>query len=371
MPTALDPARLRELVKQTASFLGTAPGRPHPCYAGAVVLAGTGSGGVAVHKAMGWALRYRRYDEGTGRAVELPRQRWIPMRRETVFDLASLTKLFTAVVAVRQAERGVLGLDDRVADHLPGFGGHGKQEITVRHLLTHTSGLRAELPFHRHPVPDRERLLFTEPPVHPPGTARLYSDLNFIALQWLLERTSGQGLDTLVREHITAPLGMEATRFNPPAGWRGRIAATEDQRRPWGRLDRGLVHGQVHDENAYAFGGVAGHAGLFSDARDLSVLCRALLAGGVHRGRRFLAERSVAALLGGLGFELNQPGYMGELAGPRTAGHTGFTGTCLILDPVTDTFLVLLSNAVHPYRGWSGNLPRAAAATHLARAVRR
>jgi CubicO group peptidase (beta-lactamase class C family) len=146
---------------------------------------------------------------------------------------------------------------------------------------------------------------------------------------------------------------MADTRFNPPPSWRPRIAATEDQRRPWGRLDRGMVHGTVHDENAYAMGGVAGHAGLFSTAWDLALFCRALLdADGPYAG-----------------FEVNQPRFMGELAGLRTAGHTGFTGTSLLVDPDTDTFLVLLANSVHPCRAWrGGSAPRAAAATRLAAA---
>jgi CubicO group peptidase (beta-lactamase class C family) len=305
------------------------------------------------------------------------------MRRDTVFDLASLTKLFTALVAVREVERGTFGLDDRVAAHLPQFAEAGKERITVRHLLTHTSGLRAELPFHACPTRERrDELLWREAPLHPPGTAPVYSDLNLIALQWLLERITGHGLDTLVEVGITGPLGMTSTRFAPPSSWKSRIAATEDQRKPWGRLDRGLVHGEVHDENAHAFGGVSGHAGLFSDARDLGVLCRALLAGGTFEGTRILAPESVELLLSdagtatgapahGLGFELDRPGYQGALAGPRTAGHTGFTGTCLILDRDTGAFLVLLTNAVHPYRGWSTNEPRVAAANHLARAVGR
>lgn len=366
--TVLDPGHLRRLAADAAAFLGPSP--RHPCYAGAVVLAGTADG-VAVHDAVGHALRYARYDERTGTGTELPRERWIPMRPGTVFDLASLTKVFTSVVALRQMERGTLGADDRVASHLPGFEDGGKGAVTVRHLLTHASGLRPELAFHGLRTPgERRRLLFREVPLRPPGTARIYSDLNFVALQWVLERVTGRGLDALVRDDVTGPLGMRSTRFAPPASWRGRIAATEDQRRPWGRLDRGLVHGEVHDENAYAFGGVAGHAGLFSDGPDLAVLCRALLGGGSVGGRRVLAPGSVDLLFGGLGLDRDRPAYQGELAGPGTAGHTGFTGTCLVLSPGTGTFLVLLTNAVHPHRGWScRNAPRAALATRLAGAA--
>jgi hypothetical protein len=174
---------------------------------------------------------------------------------------------------------------------------------------------------------------------------------------------------------------MRWTRYNPPASWKPRIAATEDARRPWSGLDRGMVWGEVHDENAYSLGGVAGHAGVFSCAWDLAVLCRALLNGGAYGDARILAPESVDLLFHdfntafpgddhGLGFELYQHWFMGAMATPRTAGHTGFTGTCLVLDPTTDTFLVLLGNSVHPVRTWrSGSAPRVAAATHLARAV--
>jgi CubicO group peptidase (beta-lactamase class C family) len=336
---------LRALVAELKAYLGACPPPAHPWCAGAVVLAGRGSV-VALHEAVGWAVRYASYDESADRGVELPPERWVPMRTDTVFDLASLSKLFTAVLAVRH-----LRLDTQVHAYLPEF----RPGITVRHLLGHTSGFRPELPFYE--APDRRarlRMLYDEEPLHAPGTVRVYSDLNFIALQVALERVTGEPLDTLVRDGITVPLGMADTRSNPPLSWRPRIAATEDQRRPWGRLDRGMVHGTVHDENAYAMGGVAGHAGLFSTAWDLALLCRALLdAGGPYTG-----------------FELDQPWFMGELAGPRTAGHTGFTGTSMVLDPDTDTFLVLLANSVHPCRSWrDGSAPRAAAATRLARAA--
>jgi CubicO group peptidase (beta-lactamase class C family) len=314
------------------------------------VLAGRGSV-VALHEAVGWAVRYASYDESTDRGVELPRERWVPMRGDTVFDLASLTKLFTADIAV-----GLTDLDRPVSDYLPEFDAAGKERVTVRQLLDHTSGLRPELPFYDCPdAQARARLLWDEAPVQPPGTARVYSDLNLIALQHVLERVTGEPLDALVRDRITGPLGMRDTRFNPPADWLPRIAATEDQRRPWGRLDRGMVRGAVHDENAQAMGGVAGHAGLFSTAWDLALFCRHLL----DRGRAYP------------GFEADQPWFMGELAGRGAVGHTGFTGTSMVIDPDTDTFLVLLSNSVHPVRTWrEGSAPRAKVATSLARAAR-
>jgi hypothetical protein len=188
-------------------------------------------------------------------------------------------------------------------------------------------------------------------------------------------------LDTLLHDEITAPLGMHRTRFNPPASWKPKIAATEDARKPWSGLERGLVWGEVHDENAFSLGGVAGHAGVFSTAWDLAVLARTLLNGGSYGRTRVLAPESVELMFTdfntafpgdehGLGFELYQHWYMGALATPRTAGHTGFTGTSLVLDPTTDSFLVVLGNSVHPVRSWrSGSAPRVAAANNLARAV--
>jgi CubicO group peptidase (beta-lactamase class C family) len=327
------------------------PGSPstHPWCAGAVVLAGRG-GTVALHESVGWAVRYASYDESADRGVELPPERWVPMRPDTVFDLASLTKLFTAVVAV-----GRLELGREVAAYVPEFASAGKQRITVGQLLDHTSGLRPELPFYDHAdAESRARLLWDEAPVVAPGAERVYSDLNLIALQHVLERTTGEALDALVREDVTDPLGMYDTRYNPPASWIPRIAATEDQRRPWARLDRGPLHGTVHDENAHAMGGVAGHAGLFSTAWDLALLCRELLdRGGPYPG-----------------FEVDQPWFMGALAGRGAAGHTGFTGTSLVIDPATDAFLVLLANSVHPCRTWrDGSAPRAAAGTRFARAL--
>jgi CubicO group peptidase (beta-lactamase class C family) len=370
---------LRQLVTDAEAFLGPSP--KHPWYAGAVLLAGRG-GTVALHEAIGMAVRYRAYDEKTDTGVEFPAGQQIPMAEDTVFDLASISKLFTSLLAVQQMERGALELEAPVASYLPDFGRAGKQEVTIRQLLTHTSGFRAWIPLYSAPTyEEKVRLVFDEAPVSPPGTAYLYSDLNMISLQLVLEKVTGRTLDVLLREEITAPLGLRRTRYNPPASWRPKIAATEDARRPWSGLDRGLVWGEVHDENAFSLGGVAGHAGVFSCAWDLAVLGRTLLNGGSYGRARILRPESVELMFTdfntafpgdehGLGFELYQHWYMGAMATPRTAGHTGFTGTSLVLDPTTDSFLVVLGNSVHPVRGWrSGSAPRVAAGTNLARAV--
>ncbi|GGX75541.1 serine hydrolase [Streptomyces minutiscleroticus] len=370
---------LRRLVADAETFLGPSP--THPWYAGAVLLAGRG-GTVALHEPIGAAVRYAAYDETTDTGVELPPGQRIPTTEDTVFDLASVSKLFTSLLAVQQIERGALDLEAAVASWLPDFGRAGKQDVTVRQLLTHTSGFRAWIPLYEAPTHEaRIRLVYDEAPIAEPGTAYLYSDLNLISLQLVLEEITGCRLDTLLHDEITGPLGMSRTRYNPPASWKPRIAATEDARKPWSGLDRGMVWGEVHDENAFALGGVAGHAGVFSCAWDLAVLGRTLLNGGVYGRTRILRPESVELMFTdfntafpgdahGLGFELYQHWYMGAMATPRTAGHTGFTGTSLVLDPTTDSFLVLLGNSVHPVRTWrSGSAPRVAAADHLARAV--
>ncbi|WP_043734600.1 serine hydrolase domain-containing protein, partial [Streptomyces zinciresistens] len=331
----LDPEEIRRLVREVRGLTAG----PRPWAAGAVLVAGRGPC-LAVEEATGWAVRYAGWDEETDAPVELPPGARVPATAATPFDLASLTKLFTSVAAVQQIERGTLGIDARVGAYLPDFRAAARHDVTVRQLLTHTSGLRPELPLHDCPdAGSRLERLRAEAPVGVPG-AFCYSDLNMLLLQHVLERITGRALDVLVRDGITRPLGMAATRFGPCPG----AAATEDQRRPWAKADRGMLRGSVHDENAWALGGVAGHAGLFSTGRDLAVFCRALLSGGAYGPARILGPDFVELLLTppGLGFAVDQPWFMGELAGRGAAGHTGFTGTSLVLDPPTDTFLVLL-----------------------------
>lgn len=332
-----------------------------------MLLAGRGPV-IALEEAAGWAVRYAAYDAETDRGVELPPEARVPMTVHTPFDLASLTKLFTAVAAMQQLERGTLGIDARVAAYLPDFRPAAERGITVRQLLTHTSGLRPELPLYDCPS-DAARLdlLRAEAPVGVPGTYR-YSDLNLLLLQHVLERVTGHPLDVLVHDGITRPLGMTSTGFGPSPD----AAATEDQRRPWAKADRGMLRGVVHDENAWALGGVAGHAGLFSTARDLAVFCRTLLSGGSYGAARILGPDLVDLMLTppGLGFAVDAPWFMGALAGRGAAGHTGFTGTSLVLDPATDTFLVLLANTVHPRRRDPDHRVRVAMGDRLARAVR-
>ncbi|WP_405461860.1 serine hydrolase [Streptomyces sp. NBC_00101] len=371
--------QLDALVGVAERYLEDSPN--HPWYAGAVLLAARG-GTVALHRPIGMAVRYAAYDEKTDTGVEFPADQQVPMTEDTVFDLASVSKLFTSILAVQQIERGRLTLEATVASYLPEFAGGGKSDVTIRQLLTHTSGFRSWIPLYKAPTREGKlQLLWGEKLIAPPGTAYLYSDLNLISLQLVLEKITGRTLDVLLHDEVTGPLGMHRTRYNPPASWLPETAATEDARLPWSGLDRGLVRGEVHDENAYSLGGVAGHAGVFSRAWDLAILARTLLNGGTYGRARILSRESVELMFTdfntsfpgdahGLGFELGQHWYMGAMATPRTAGHTGFTGTSLVIDPTTDSFLIVLGNSVHPVRNWrSGSAPRVATADRMARAV--
>lgn len=343
----------------------------HPLFAGAVTLFAH-DGVVVTHEPTGWAVRY-----ADAAGTELPESQRVPMAQDTIFDLASISKLFTSIVVMRQHELGRFGLDDPVASHLPEFGVNGKDKITVRQLLTHTSGLVAWLPlWSQYPdIPSRLKAVMDTTPRSTPGTTYLYSDLNLITLGVLVEKWSGKKLDQLVHDDITRPLGLVDTGYNPPAAKLDRIAATEYQ------AGRGIIRGTVHDENAWSLGGVAGHAGMFSTARELAVLGQAILNGGAHAGGRILREDTVELMLTdfnqafpgnshGLGFELDQRWYMGALTSPRAAGHTGYTGTTLVLDPLSRSIAILLTNRVHPSRNWGSiNPARRVAANGLAQAL--
>ncbi|MGZ4698826.1 MAG: serine hydrolase [Oryzihumus sp.] len=333
-------------------------GSTHPLYAGAVALVGH-DGAVVRSEASGWALRY-----ADAQGTELPRDQWQPMREDTLFDLASVSKLFTSIMVMQQVERGAIDLDAPVATYLPAFAANGKDAITVRQLLTHTSGLPAWLPLWsaRPDKASRIQMVMDAKPSHAPGTTYLYSDLNLITLGVLVEQQTGQGLDQVLRERVTGPLGMSDTGYNPLD--KQRAAATEFEASP----PRGMVQGEVHDENAWSLGGVAGHAGVFSTAHDLAVLAQALLNGGTYRGHRVLSGDSVRQMITnmnqafpgdshGLGFELDQRWYMSGLSSPTTAGHTGFTGTSIVIDFMSRSFAILLTNRVHPSRGWGSNNP--------------
>jgi len=323
---------------------------PTPLFPGAVLTVATAED--TYRYATGSAVRYRSL------GVELPPAERVSMTGSTIFDMASISKLFTTIVVMQQVERGTVELDQPVVEHLDEFDTDTKRMITVADLLTHVSGLPWWLPLwsdHPDPAARLQAALVAEPDTRP-GSAYCYSDINLITVGELVHRVSGEPLDQLVAEGITGPLDLTDTGYNPDAAVLDRVAATEDE----ADAGRGMVRGQVHDENAWSLGGVAGHAGIFSTAADLTRLARCLLAGGELDGARVLGEDSLAAMVQnrtadyghdhGLGFEVNQPSFMGGLAGPRTIGHTGFTGTSMVIDLDAGLIAILLTNRVHPTR---------------------
>lgn len=360
---------IEQIEEDIMRFLRPSP--TEPVYPGAVALA-VHDGVIVAHDAVGFALRYL-----NDTPTDIPPDQWIPMQRDTIFDLASMTKLFTSIAAVQLIEDGLIALDAPVARYIPAFAANGKSDITMLNLLTHTSGLPPDPKPRLCEYPTREQqweAVYAVEPATPPNQAFLYSDMNMMTLGKVIETVTGRSLDRVIARSITEPLQMAETMYNPPASLKPRIAAEEYQ--PW--TGRGIVWGTVHDENAYCVGGVSGHAGIFSTASDIAVLAQTLLNGGQYKGTRILEERSVRTLFTdyngafpthahGLGFELDQRRYMGALSSPVTAGHTGFAGTSIVIDPIAHSFIVLLTNRVHPSRSWGAdNPPRAAVATDLA-----
>jgi uncharacterized protein YbbC (DUF1343 family) len=339
---------------------------------GAVVLAGRGD-----------AVLYRRAfgNRATTPSVE-------PMTLDTIFDLASLTKVVATTTAVMQlVEDGKLRLTDRVAAFVPGFERYGKGKITIRHLLTHVSGLRPdldlELPFEG--ADKAIRRAVEEVPVAAPGERFIYSDINFVLLGELVQRVSGESLDRFVQTRVFQPLRMRETGFLPPAAKRDRIAPTQACARlawPCESPDATMLRGVVHDPTARRMGGVAGHAGLFGTAGDLSIFVRMILAGGSWHGRRILSPLTVAkmtraaspgglAVERGLGWDIDTSYSVnrGELLPIGSFGHTGFTGTSIWIDPLTRTWVIFLSNRVHPDGKGDVTPLRARIATVVASAV--
>jgi uncharacterized protein YbbC (DUF1343 family)/CubicO group peptidase (beta-lactamase class C family) len=304
------------------------------------------------------------YRKAFGRRALVPRK--LPMTLTTIFDVASLTKVVATTTAVMQlVEQGKLRLEDPVAQYWPEFASNGKDQITVRELMTHYSGLRGDLdlkPEWSGYITAMQKIV-AESPIVPPGTRFIYSDINYETLGELVHRLSGDMLDIYCERHIFRPLGMRETTFNPPQRLRPRIAPTQYQHGNTGEMLRGVVH----DPTAYNMGGIAGHAGLFSTAGDLAVFAQMLLSGGRYRGVRILSALSVEKMttaqspLGktdvrGLGWDIDSPfaSTRGELFPVGSFGHTGFTGTSVWIDPFSKTFVIILTNSVHP--GGEGNV---------------
>ena len=326
---------------------------------GAVVLIGRGDA-IVYHGAFGQ------------RAIARPPE---PMTEDTIFDLASLTKVVATTTSVMKlVEEGRIRLNEPVSQFIPEFARYGKSGIQIRHLLTHTSGLRPdlELEVEFHGAEEAIRRAIDEVPTAQPGERFVYSDINFFLLGDIVRRVSGERLDRYATTQIFEPLGMHETAFLPPEAWRPRIAPTEACTTlawpcgPPAGLGAGspgvpFLRGVVHDPTARRMDGVAGHAGLFSTAADLSRFCRMLLGGGRLGAATILSPATVARMTSpstpsemravrGLGWDIDSPysSNRGELFPIGSFGHTGFTGTSLWLDPGTKSYVIFLSNRVHP-----------------------
>jgi uncharacterized protein YbbC (DUF1343 family)/CubicO group peptidase (beta-lactamase class C family) len=298
------------------------------------------------------------YRKAFGHRALVPHE--LPMTLRTIFDLASLTKVVATTTAIMQlVEQGKIAWSAPVSDYWPEFKAKGKEDITVRELMTHYSGLPPDLEL----KPDWSgyetamKMIVGTQPIVPPGSRFIYSDINFAALGELLRRVSGEPLDIYCAEHIFKPLGMKDTRFKPPLALRRRIAPTQYQHGDKGKM----LWGEAHDPTAYNMGGVAGHAGLFSTADDLAIFAQMLLNGGSYKGARILSPLTVEKMTSpqsppdkmvvrGLGWDLDSPfaSNRGELFPVGSFGHTGFTGTSIWIDPITKTYIIILTNRVHP-----------------------
>ena len=325
---------------------------------GAVVLAGR-RGRVVWRKAYG------------ARVVEPARE---TMTTDTIFDLASLTKVVaTATSIMILIERGQVRLNDSISRYLPEIKGEGRERVTVEQLLTHSSGYAPDFDLSEKWTGAEEAVkrLQQEPLRSVPGTRFVYSDINYIALGEIVHRVSGLTLDEFARRNIFEPLKMRATAFRPSSSLVQRIAPTEKLSAaasylggsgagPGPQGERWL-RGEVHDPTSFRMGGVAGHAGLFSTADDLAVYCQMILNGGEYNGVRILSPMSVAAMTRprtvtedgaarGLGWDIASSfsSNRGDLFPVGSFGHTGFTGTSIWIDPASESFIIFLSNRVHP-----------------------
>ena len=316
-----------------------------------MLIAGKG-GKIFLHDAVG----YHTYDKK--RAT----------RKSDIFDLASITKVIATTSAVMKlVEQKKLSLDDKVVKYLPSFRGKQskyykhKNEITIKHLLTHTAGLP---PFKQYFLMDtdykvRIDSVFNTEPILQLEEETKYSDVGLITLGKLLEKVRGVSLDKMVDSLIFQSLGMNTTFYNPPSEIRHRIVPTEISE----GYRTGLIHGEVHDENAHSIGGVAGHAGLFSTASDLAIFSQMMLNGGKYGWKRIFKEETVklfttrANVVEGSSRCLGWDSPDGKASGgvflsDNSFGHTGYTGTSLWIDPENDMFVILLTNAVHPNRSY-------------------
>jgi CubicO group peptidase (beta-lactamase class C family) len=318
----------------------------------------------------------RSYHKAYGKRALVPAPE--AMTEDTIFDAASLTKVVACAPAVmRLVEQGKVDLNAPVQRYLPEFTGDGREIITVRQLLTHTSGLPPGISTagNWQGQAAAYRLACAAKLQSPPGTVFKYSDINFILLGLLVQRVSGEPLETFVHREIFQPLRMRDTGYLPPATERSRIAPTEV-------VDGQPLRGVVHDPTARKMGGVAGHAGLFFTAGDLARYARMMLNQGSLEGARVLQPETVRAMTQpqtppevrvrrGLGWDFDSPysGPRGEIFGAESYGHTGWTGTSLWIDPVSKTFVIFLSNRNHPTEDGNAKEVRRTLGTLAAEAI--
>jgi len=314
------------------------------------------------------------------------------MTVDTIFDMSSLTKVMATTPSIMMlVESGILRLEDRVNHYLPNFSGGGKDNITLRQLLTHYSGLPPDFDLSKnwHGYTAALNELWDISTQSDPGKKFIYSDLNFIALGAIVQVVSDKTLDIFARENFFIPLGMNDTFFQVPASLQARTAPTESRRRtleylkgqPSADISNGILRGEVHDPTAWRMGGVAGHAGLFSSARDLAIFAQMLLNRGTYQGRRFFSPLTIQAMttpksprnslqVRGFGWDIDSiySSPRGDLF-KDGYGHTGFTGTSLWISPQTETFIVILSNRVHPHGKGQVNHLRGVIADIVASAI--
>ena len=279
----------------------------------------------------------------------------LPMQTDTVFDLASLTKPISTATSIMQlVEQGKIRLNDPLSKHLKDLSGEGTDKITIEQLLTHQAGYIPDnsIEDYQHGIEEAWKRLLALKPENEPGTKFVYSDVGFELLGLLIERISGQKQDEYVKQNIFAPLAMHSTGYLPNKELQTNVAATEQ------REDRWMV-GEVHDPRAYKLGGVAGHAGLFSTAEDLSRYAMTMLQGGELEGSRILSPYTIQEMIRPrqIGTSWRTAGWdslsgyssnRGELMSRQAFGHGGFTGTGIWIDPQRDLFVIFLSNRLHP-----------------------
>jgi CubicO group peptidase (beta-lactamase class C family) len=315
-----------------------------------------------------------------------------PMTVDTIFDMSSLTKVVATTPSIMLlVETGTLRLEDKVKRYLPKFSGGGKDNITLRQLLTHYSGLQPDFDLSREwfGYPAALEELWKIKTVSDPGKEFAYSDLNFIALGEIVHAVTGETLDVFAREHVYIPLDMKDTGFRPPENRISRIAPTETRINTLkylkGSSSQGspdvMLRGEVHDPTAWRMGGVAGHAGLFSTAQDLAIYAQMLLNRGAYPGGRLLSSATIQAMTSpqspdhasqvrgyGWDIESSYSSPRGDIF-TKGYGHTGFSGTSMWIHPPTETCIILLSNRVHPDGGKDINHLRGAIANIVAGAI--